>query len=126
MKRSGPLRRLTPLRSLTPLRKQSRKQRKRNDQWSKVTRQAIRLVNGVCPVRGEACEHRATVGHHKLARSQGGPDTLENCLPCCPICHIVTVHGNPTKSVKEGWIIMLSKNPEEEEDDTGDRWDAQS
>ncbi len=44
--------------------------------------------------------------HHRLRRSQGGPDTYVNLLHLCDIggCHAY-VHANPAESYLRGWLL---------------------
>jgi len=104
LKRKTPLRartRLkarTPLRAKKPLRKISAKQRRRKAEWRKRT---LRLAEHRAKWHCEACGRYVGYvgefglgGHHKVFRSQGGPDTDENCLIACQECHDAG-HGIP-------------------------------
>lgn len=42
--------------------------------------------------------------HHKLRRSHGGPNTLENVVLLCDGCHEY-IHRNPSWSFDNGWLI---------------------
>lgn len=42
--------------------------------------------------------------HHRLMRSQGGPDTAGNLLHVCHAGHHA-IHANPARSYAEGWLI---------------------
>ncbi len=41
------------------------------------------ISGGCCAICGCTAHH----GHHRKRRSQGGPNTAENILPLCFICH---------------------------------------
>jgi len=59
---------------------------------------------GIC----ERCrKRRATVLHHRLPQSAGGPDTPDNMVDLCEPCHTGPdgVHRNPARSYEEGWLI---------------------
>jgi HNH endonuclease len=51
---------------------------------------------GVCKVNAEHV-------HHKMLRSQGGTDDLDNLLDVCNRCH-TWIHGHPAKAVALGWL----------------------
>lgn len=60
---------------------------------------------GWCEIRvPRVCEGRAVEFHHKLMRSQGGPDTPENLAHACTACHMY-VHRNTGWAYKVGWLI---------------------
>jgi len=97
MKRSTPLRK-TPMRS----KQRSRKTKTVGKYSGKIRLYGIELTalraevfarcHGKCEMRSSAeCWGIAdwTNGHmhHKIHRSLGGSDTLENCVWSCPSCH---------------------------------------
>lgn len=87
-----------------PIAPRSPKKRKELATWAAVTRRAIYAVKGVCQkCKDPRC--KATVGHHVKLQSQGGPDTIENCLPVSVKCHS-EIHDHVAKSVARGWIIQ--------------------
>lgn len=86
----------------TPIKRISPKRRKRNAEWAKVTREAIKAAV-VCGVVSVDCTGYATEGHHRKLRSQGGTDTLSNCVPTCAACHRY-IHNNPAWAVRSGFI----------------------
>ena len=49
--------------------------------------------------------------HHRKRRSQGGPDTLANCVALHAPCHQRIHSGN--RSVEHGWIIKSWQEPED-------------
>lgn len=59
----------------------------------------------------------ALEAHHRLMRSQGGPDTMENLVALCgpnPAgCH-GWVHAHPTESYTIGLLIKRSSGPPSE------------
>lgn len=90
------------------VRRISNKKRRINAIWAAVTQTAIALVHGICQtVVIGICTNVATLGHHILPRSQGGPHTLANCLPCCFECHLY-IHANPTWSYENGLLKKRS------------------
>lgn len=60
---------------------------------------------GVC----EICRWATGVHlHHKLRRSQGGTNTLDNLLLVCSEDHEF-IHSNPEQSYEKGWLIRSSR-----------------
>lgn len=60
---------------------------------------------GACEIGVEGvCTFRAVHFHHRLRRSHGGRDTVENFLHLCPRCH-QHAHDNPAEAMRLGWII---------------------
>ena len=78
---------------------------------------AERIVReAVLDAAGRVCEycHRPggkLVVHHKLLRSQGGKDRVEDCAALHPLCHL-QVHINVADSQKRGLIIGVGSNRE--------------
>jgi 5-methylcytosine-specific restriction endonuclease McrA len=61
----------------------------------------IARSNGVC----ELCLSSPAVHpHHRLRRSQGGTNDLENLLAVCSDCHAL-IHEQPTLSYRNGWLL---------------------
>lgn len=56
---------------------------------------------GVCEICGESA---ATERHHRLRRSQGGLNELENLLHLCRYDHGL-VHRYPALSFERGWLL---------------------
>lgn len=52
----------------------------------------------------DVCTGRATHGHHRIPKSQGGADTLENCIPSCVECHDYA-HNHPSAAAELGLIV---------------------
>lgn len=50
-----------------------------------------------------SCLGRGSHAHHRVLRSQGGPDTAENLLWVCPPCH-GAIHDNPARSLELGLL----------------------
>lgn len=70
------------------LRRISEAQRVRTAEWKRVTRCRAESVEYVCEARVEGvCDGYGAHGHHVIRRSQGGPDTQENCRWVCRSCH---------------------------------------
>jgi 5-methylcytosine-specific restriction endonuclease McrA len=57
----------------------------------------------MCEVRLEGCEYAIAHIHHRLRRSQGGKNTMENLVGCCMECH-ARIHANPDWSYRMGWL----------------------
>jgi 5-methylcytosine-specific restriction endonuclease McrA len=56
--------------------------------------------HGVC----ERCRNAPVrVIHHKLRRSQGGTNALENLAGLCSGCHD-EVHAHPERAYSDGWL----------------------
>jgi hypothetical protein len=66
------------------------------------------LTPALCARSGGRCEIcrdvEATERHHRLRRSQGGLNSLENLLHLCRYCHGV-VHRYPGLSYERGWLF---------------------
>ena len=90
MKRS-PLKRKTPLKTKTslksktklrskkPINKISKKQKKKNKEFEKAKKEALRRSDGKCLI----CGCPANDGHHFIFRSQVGENVPENIVPLC-------------------------------------------
>lgn len=76
----------------TPLRKVSDKQRKKNHEWAEVVKHKKTKIGCKCEVCGVYSDN--IDGHHIVFRSQGGKNTLENCLLVCCFCHHKIHFGN--------------------------------
>jgi len=67
---------------------------------------------GIC----EGCRiHRATEAHHRLYRSRGGPDTIENAMHLCGSGNHTGDHGVAHTAVGErrGWSLRSGFEPAE-------------
>jgi hypothetical protein len=47
-----------------------------------------------CEAEVQGCTGRATQRHHKLTRSRGGSDDVDNTVDVCGACH-GWIHANP-------------------------------
>lgn len=84
-----------------PIRRVSAKRRRSMRKWSEITAQAICDAGGCCQAGLEGCTHRATEGHHRKLRSQGGGDELSNCIAVCHACHM-RLHAQPRLAAELG------------------------
>jgi len=104
MKRS-PLRRKTPLRAKSSITRTAMKVKPRRPMRPEF-RQAVIKRDTSC--RAEAlwrdvpCSGAAHI-HHVLMRSQGGKDTLEDCILVCS-AHHEAIHANPERSYSLGLL----------------------
>ena len=58
-----------------------------------------------CEIRvWDICEGRVHQIHHKLRRSQGGTNDLDNLLAACNSCHQYA-HDHPVEAYAKGWLI---------------------
>jgi hypothetical protein len=48
--------------------------------------------------------------HHRLLRSQGGPDVSENVITLCAMCHR-WAHGHPYAAREEGLLLRSHEDP---------------
>ena len=56
--------------------------------------------NGMC----EVCKKRpVVVRHHKLRRSRGGTNDLDNLMHLCPADHDL-IHNYPGFAYEQGWL----------------------
>lgn len=129
MKRSGPLKRTTPLERKTPLRRTSLRARRPKPvigtsgpgtPWAQVRLVAVRRSGGRCERCG--CPFVFFVdersgeavfefdGHHRLLRSQGGPDLVANCAALCRACHS-RCHAYPLEARALGFIVPSMHDP---------------
>lgn len=88
--------------------------------WAQVRLLAVVRSGGLCercglPLGAYAGDDGETVhvfdGHHRLLRSQGGPDTLTNCVALHRLCHS-WAHHNPEKARELGLIVPRGHSPE--------------
>src|SRR4051812_48390695 len=59
--------------------------------WKRLSRQTKRRDGKQCQVCGDREGDPYTVlnAHHLIPRAKGGPDTLENLITLCDLCHAV-------------------------------------
>lgn len=100
LKRGGWLAR-SAFRSVAPLRKRSKKQARREREWSALKAVAIAERGDVCQVCGVA---KAQHAHHRGGKLS---QTLAMLLLVCGGCH-QEIHANPAESRRRGW--MVSRN----------------
>ena len=81
---------------------------------ARFARELKRVVPKLTERAGYVCELSHLEGcdgplvpHHRLMRSQGGGNGLENLLLVCDAHHRL-IHHMPTLSYKEGWLIRCS------------------
>ena len=91
------------------LRAVSPRRRRRDAEWARVTTAVIRASNGFCGIGVRAvCTRVATEGHHRKLRSQGGTNTIDNCVPTCAACHRYA-HANPEWAYSAGFMVRRSE-----------------
>ena len=72
-----------------------------NDELRDASVLVLARSNGVC----ECCHFgRMEHTHHKLRRSQGGTNDLENLMGVCSACHS-WIHAHPADSYAAGYLI---------------------
>jgi 5-methylcytosine-specific restriction endonuclease McrA len=59
-------------------------------------------ARGVCERCGTLSRYRPLHPHHRLPRSRGGKDLLDNLSAVCFDCHR-WIHDHPEKAKAEGW-----------------------
>jgi hypothetical protein len=83
------------------VRHESAKHRSYREELFLATVGVRRRSNGLC----EVCGHeRLGVIHHRLRRSQGGGNELENLLGLCSRCHD-EIHANPAWAYEHGYLV---------------------
>jgi hypothetical protein len=107
-----PLTRRTPLKAKTGLKQggglkrtaMKRKNTGPDPAWQAVRDEVAARAGTWCEVRwDERCVRYGSHAHHKLRRSQGGPDTPENLVWACHVCHEL-IHRNPAEAKARGWL----------------------
>lgn len=74
-----------------------------------VPRLVKAFVLARCDGKCERCKAAGVIQlHHRVKRSQGGPNIEANLIGLCPSCHR-WVEDNPAAAVAEGWTIQLRK-----------------
>jgi hypothetical protein len=77
----------------------------RKDELDAVTPALLERAGYRCEIcRVAPIEHR----HHRLRRSQGGTNELDNLLALCHTHHEY-VHRNPAESYRQGWLLSAGK-----------------
>ena len=68
--------------------KVSEKQKAKNKTWKEVELICLERANYTCEAKFEGCQGSQFLqGHHKIFRSRGGKNTVDNCLIVCQHCH---------------------------------------
>lgn len=98
----------------TPRPKAATKQRRKQAGGQVVRAEVARRSGGLCELGGPNCTRKAEQFHHRLMRSQGGPDSAENLLHVCGADHTY-IHAYPERSYARGWLLRstagLSPDP---------------
>ena len=91
---------------VTPRTKAGRTARKRRapGDWAAIDAAINARSGGSCDIEHPGCTGRWTERHHRLLRSQGGPDDPELILGLCSAGHRF-VHANPALSYEQGWLV---------------------
>lgn len=83
------------------LNRESEKHRAYRIELMEATPKVIKRARGIC----EVCGHeRVEVIHHRLRRSQGGTNDLENLLGLCRGCHD-DIHAHPAWALEHGYLL---------------------
>lgn len=87
-----------------------------------LRREVFERAHWTCEARhalGTVCSRREVwagrghlEAHHRLMRSQGGPDTLENLVAVCRTHH-AEIHAHPARSYELGLLIPSWAGPPE-------------
>ncbi len=92
---------MTALKRYSRIRQRSPKAAKKAREWNKVFRMAI-------AIRGERCQccgaRKGLQGHHRLPRSRGGQNVMDNLAILCAECHM-RCHSFPAWAEERGWIL---------------------
>jgi 5-methylcytosine-specific restriction endonuclease McrA len=83
------------------LRPRSEKRQAFEDELDAITPALLARSGGMCEICGT---YAAAERHHRLRRSQGGGNELDNLLHLCPPCHGI-VHAYPVLSYEHGWLL---------------------
>ena len=84
-----------------PITPRSEKAGAYRDEIAEIRPLVVARASGLCEMCGAEA---GTVIHHKLRRSQGGKNTLENLVLLSDACH-GHIHDNPTWSYENGWLL---------------------
>lgn len=93
-----------------PLRARRRTKAER-DAWTTLKQIVWIRDRGKC----QRCGTRGHDVHHKRLKSQGGLDTLTNCVLLCRECHTDVHDVDRAGAERDGWIIRTT-HPEENPD----------
>lgn len=78
--------------------------------WSTLRAIVAARSGGSCEIEHPGCTGRWTERHHRLRRSQGGPDHPSNLLGLCLRGHSF-VHANPSLAYARGWLLHSWEDP---------------
>jgi hypothetical protein len=72
----------------------------------------IKRAGGKCEANTTACGKgfRMYHRHHRLMRSHGGTNDLDNLMWVCDGCHTY-IHNHPKESYEKGWLIRSTYQP---------------
>ena len=87
----------------TGLSPMSPKRRSTVANYNRVRRDVELRAGGRCEIRSPVCLFQGAECHHRLPRSAGGQDTLENCAWTCSGCHR-WLHEHPAIAYECGWL----------------------
>jgi hypothetical protein len=95
-------------------------------EWRRLSRQTKKRDAQQCQVCGDRKGDPYTIlnAHHIIPRAQGGPDTLENLITLCDLCHAVVTprwekpwfgkveDRSNLPSVRAEYMEFIALNPE--------------
>lgn len=78
-----------------------------------VANAVIERSRGMCEamIPEAGCNGRGEHIHHRKLRSQGGKDTVVNCVHICHKCHDY-IHRNSGRAYANGWLVRAFMEPE--------------
>jgi hypothetical protein len=91
----------------TPLKPRSEKRINYELELAGAKALVMNRCGGICEVCHVA---EATSAHHRLRRSQGGTNDLDNLLGVCAEDHDL-IHANPAYSYEQGWLLRMGGQP---------------
>lgn len=80
----------------------------------KVAETVLERAGNYCEACGKVCGNFAL--HHRRLRSQGGKDEVCNLIAVHHECHNMgtnSIHLNPARSIRYGWIVPSWGEPSE-------------
>lgn len=78
--------------------------------WAEAKEEAWEAWGRCCALHGVFLPWEQMLGHHRLMRSAGGPDTAINCLPLCFTAH-EAVHLGGDGSYDRGLLVRSWLDP---------------
>jgi 5-methylcytosine-specific restriction endonuclease McrA len=99
---------------IQPIAKPTPKAKVRKPLRGKMHRIPDSVREAVLDRAGRVCEwcHRPggrLVIHHKVRRSQGGKNRIEDCVALHALCHLY-VHSNPAEAQQRGMLVPVGSN----------------